>query len=286
MLAFASFAPSAFAVFPGENGLIAYSTHSGSPGSSPEIHTVLPSGHGDRLLGQGLGPQWSPNGRRIAFIIGQGLATNIATMRADGSDVRQLTFDSANSTESYSPGGGRLVFLHGSSAVVMRNDGSQRHPIAKDLGDVTWSPSGEIAYRAGDHGQVLGAMRPDGTDKHRLVTLGDDGGFGPIYSPDGSKFMFGRYWNDGTQELRLADADGSNVRRVRCQNALLSPSTTPFGRGHIPLTYSPDGRWALVVASGASSENLRRVSLGSCTGETVVGGLDSISPDWQPVVAP
>lgn len=276
------------ATFPGANGLIAYSADPGS-GGPDEIHTVLASGHGDRLLGPGLGPEWSPSGKRIVFISGEGLDTNVSTMRADGSDVRQLTTDGSNSSESYSPGGGRIVFLHGGSAVVMRADGSDRHTIATGLGSVrTWSPTGEIAYQAGAKGQNLGAMRPDGSDRHRLVRLGNDGGIGPIYSPDGSEFLFARYWNDGSQDLRIADADGTNIRRVPCSRALLSPSANPFGRGNVPITYSPDGRWVLVVAGGYAynRENLRRVSLATCDGERVLGGLDSINPAWQPVPTP
>src|SRR4051794_21969174 len=172
-------ASTACAAFPRDNGRIAYSNDPESPGAPPQIHTVLPSGHDDRLLGPGLGPQWSPDGQRIAFISGEGLDTNVSTMWADGSHVRQVTSDGSNSEAKYSPGGGRVVFLHGgTSAVVMRADGSHRHTIATGLGSVrAWSPSGEIAYQAGSRSQILGAMRPDGTHRHRLVSLGDDGGF-------------------------------------------------------------------------------------------------------------
>jgi Tol biopolymer transport system component len=283
-------AGSAWAVFPGQNGLIAYTDFNGS------IHTVLPSGGGDRTIvaPRGFDAAWSPTGERFAFVVPDDSYSlfDIYTMRADGSDERRLTFDSGDgdptggntggaSHPSYSPGGGRIVFGVGgrslvSQTVTMRTDGSHRRVIARHLGGAQWSPGGEIAFlRSAIEGQqraTIRAMRPDGTHRHRLVSLGLNGGWGPVYSPDGSEFLFVRVRPDGKLHTLLADADGSNVREPPCQ-ALRWMSN--------PETYSPDGRSVLVsnVNPDGSTVSLVRVSLRSCTGQTVVqSGGDA---DWQ-----
>src|SRR4051794_20520685 len=85
----------AWAGVPGGNGRIAYTDISTA---TSVIHTVLPNGLDDRAIGEGFVPTWSPNGRRIAFgkDSDAGIYADIYTMRADGSDVRRLTFDGRN----------------------------------------------------------------------------------------------------------------------------------------------------------------------------------------------
>src|SRR4051812_42344671 len=69
-------ASSAAARFPGANGRIVYAN---APGSAYTVHTILPSGHGDVVIGhQGSQFTWSPSGRRIAFV--DDPAQNIYTM--------------------------------------------------------------------------------------------------------------------------------------------------------------------------------------------------------------
>jgi Tol biopolymer transport system component len=279
----------AWAVFPGQNGLIAYTDFDGS------LHTVLPSGLGDRMIEpRAFDAAWSPTGRRIAFVKPTDesyLFSDIYTMRADGSDVRRLTFDSGAADPTggdsggafhptYSPGGGRIVFGVGgtrrlSQIATMRTDGSHRRVIAQgDYLSVTtaqWSPDREIAFtRRPIEGQLrptIRVMRPDGTHRHRLVSLGVNGGWGPIYSPDGSEFLFARARRDNRYHTLLGDADGSNVREPPCE-ALRGMS--------FPHTYSPNGRSVLV----SNSEGLVRVSLRSCTGQSVLQS-DGGGADWQ-----
>ena len=252
------------AVFPGQNGRVVYPAVNGS------IHTILPSGRADRATTMFGRPSWAPSGRRV--VMAGGPEDDIYTMRADGSDLRQLTFDGGNSNPSYSPGGGRIVFTHvGYSAVfttTIRSDGSDRRVVRKGGAEV-WAPDGRIAVscRSG-----LCVIRPNGTHIHHLVGLGKAGGYGPIYSPDGSEFLFVRFDpNDThTQHTLLADGDGDNVRKPRCS-------------AHDPLSYSPDGRWVLGndLATPAGQANLIRVSLHSCTRKTVVSPVSPGDADWQ-----
>jgi len=161
----------AWAVFPGANGRITYSAYGGI------IHTILPSGHGDTVIAPqtSTDPAWSPTGRRLTFTgdpEGFGGQPDIYTMRADGSDVRRLTFESEDTASggawhpSYSPGGGRIAFslwhYRSEQIATIRNDGSHRRVIASwgEAGrapiGVVWSPSGEVAYALGIGGSRLG----------------------------------------------------------------------------------------------------------------------------------
>jgi Tol biopolymer transport system component len=257
-------------VFPGQNGRIVYGA---GAGLSYGVHTILPSGQGDQVIGHsGSFFSWSPNGRRIASASGYG---DIYTMRADGSDVRQLTFDGGSYSPSYSPDGGRIAFGHNGAVTVMRSDGSDRHVIGGQ-GGAEWAPNGKLVFTKGRVGNTppsLWEMNPDGSHQHRLVFLGGDGGYGGIFSPNGSKFLFVRYQNDGTTDILVADAGGSNVRKPPC-----SPNA--------PLSYSPDGRWILGngPTNSAGRTNLLRVSSHPpCARKKVVSPVNPGSADWQPL---
>lgn len=297
----------ASATFPGANGRIAYRGDE----YPPLVHTVLPSGNGDRILA----PQtwdlasWSPNGTQLVFAgVSDADQPDLYRVQADGSDIHRLTsygqYDPYGGawSPSYSPGGGRIVFeftaYHapvwigtrrlegsgsGSPTVIGQTTRGDARPI--------WSPAGDIAYTEPDtdtHNESIWAMRPDGSNKHRLVYLGRGGGWGPIYSPDGSKFIFVRIWGNGSIHTLLADADGSHVREFPCK-AFSTGTVSPQLSGLVPAAYSPDGRWILaaryyLVDNSDRDSNLVRVSVGSCKGERVIGHASPAGPaSWQPL---
>jgi len=274
-------ATSAWAVFPGQNGRIAYE------GSGEVVHTILPSGKGDRAIG----PQssrdtaWSPDGQRLAFTfdLDSSGEPDIYTMGADGGDLRRLTFTSPGETEnigrsSYSPGGGRIMFvslIHGSvNFWTMRTDGSDARSLGSHVGYV-WSPRGEITFdKRGDIWEV----RPNGNNEHRLVR----DGFSPVYSPDGSEFLFRHISSNGSVHFVLADADGTHVRRPPC-------GATLDKMGYVD-SYSPDGNWILAstrkVGDHGVTGSLFRISLRSCKPVRVVAGVVDDSADWQALPPP
>jgi len=91
-------------------------------------------------------PSWSPDGSRIAFARSDGGKFNIWTMKPDGEDLTQLTFD-----------------------------GDNRHP--------SWSPDGRhIIYSSSEKGGMLKIMRADGTGVMKLDT-GIRGEKAPAWSP-------------------------------------------------------------------------------------------------------
>jgi hypothetical protein len=193
--AFTFLVSTAWATFPGANGRISYI-------SGYDLHTVLPSGRDDKTIASpAYDSTWSPNGRWLAFtgFASDATGSDIFAIRAGGSDERRLTYYGNNNfgygwtnTPSYSPGGGRIVFLSTAyhehrSITTMRNDGSDwQYPLPysdRGAGDPVWSPDGEIAYSEGGERNSIWAMNPDGSGNHRLVYLGKAGGYGPISSP-------------------------------------------------------------------------------------------------------
>src|SRR5687768_3844893 len=88
------------AAFPGANGKLAFSSpRSGFPtegniytmGADGSAQTPITSFDGDELY-----PAWSPDGIRVAFQQDPGLHPEIWTSKADGTDLRQLTSNSAD----------------------------------------------------------------------------------------------------------------------------------------------------------------------------------------------
>lgn len=97
----------------GHNGLIVFS--SSTPGGT-QLFTVRPNGEDLRQIthvaGDAVNADWSPDGRHIAFSLGDETGARIAIVRADGTGLRILpqpdgVFDDQ---PSYAPDGSRIYF--------------------------------------------------------------------------------------------------------------------------------------------------------------------------------
>ncbi|HEX8423459.1 MAG TPA: tetratricopeptide repeat protein, partial [Pyrinomonadaceae bacterium] len=166
-------------------------------------------------------PDYSPDGSRIAFASNRDGATEIYTMRADGSDVRRLTY---NTTEddcpSWSHDGTKIAFQSrrdGQMEIyVMEADGSNQRNLSNNPGGEdtrpAWSPaSTRIAYGsntlAAPQNFELYTMRADGSDKIKLT---DDPRFDSdaTWSPDGQKLAFTSARDGKSYEIFVMNADG------------------------------------------------------------------------------
>ena len=117
----------ALATFPGRNGLIAFPTMGTNGCSDPHplhrdsIYTIRPDGTHLRQVGVGISPNWSPDGKRLAYSGGR----YVGIMQADGTQKRHVHFRPsvvpgypAQQTArvlfrevSWSPDGGRLLAI-------------------------------------------------------------------------------------------------------------------------------------------------------------------------------
>jgi TolB protein len=173
---------------------------------------------------------------------------NIFTMNPDGSDVRQLTFLTADQgaalRQAWSPDGSKLVF-------EQRNtDGSVRQ---------------------------IYMMNADGSNQHLLFSDPSSGDHDPSFSPDGSRVIFGRCPND---------FEGCAIYTVKTDGHGLA-AVTHFTHGVFDFdpVYSPDGRTiaftsfnrggvvAAVYLVNPHGSNLRRIT---------PTGVEGVNPDWSP----
>lgn len=168
-----------------------------------------------------IAPAWSPDGNLIVYTSGDRESMDLLMVEAHGGEPRAVTTNEHRDfNPDWSPDGSRIVFY--------REKGDQKdqiHTIAPDGTDErrvtdgtthnfypSFIPDGRIAYTLS--GQETGG---------HLMTIGVDGGVPTKlalphvsyarWSPDGSTIAFvaGRF--PGTA-IYLADADGSNVRKV------------------------------------------------------------------------
>jgi Tol biopolymer transport system component len=134
-------------------------------------------------------PAWSPDGRRVAFIRdGQ-----VWTMRANGSDSRQITSDPAPKDQlpDWSPDGRRIAYMSGGDIWVMNADGGRQRPLFADPTTVefapNWSPTGRQISFVSLHtlaDRTVEVANADGTCRH-VLRAGPGFQLAPAWQPIG-----------------------------------------------------------------------------------------------------
>lgn len=218
---------------------IAYMTFDG-PNSSGIYLLNLASGQHQAIgrFGQmSFAPRFSPDGRRLAFSVTQGAATNLYALDIGAAQPFALTSGSAIDTSpSYSPDGARICFESDRGGrpqiYVMASNGGGAERISYGDGSYStpvWSPKGDlIAFTRMSGGQFsIGVMRPDGGGERILATSYH--AEGPTWAPNGRVLMFFRDpgGNDGPR-LYSIDIWGRNERRVPTEGFASDPAWSPL----------------------------------------------------------
>jgi TolB protein len=306
--ALAAGVPAAFGSFPGANGRIAFVSDRGGDPDAPDVWTMRPNGTDQVNLtaepGWDIGPTWRADGKKIAFASNRMTAANptgdfeIFVMNADGSNVRQVTFNlNDDGRPAWSPDGGMLVIEHQMFSPAeeatglsnhdvwrMRSDGSHQQDLTPDPSDeqqADWSPDGaKIAFTttAPDGDSAVYKMKPDGSHKRRLTDSGLDAG--PSWSPDSRRLaFFSERDGAGNAEVYVMSADGHGQTRLTFEPA-----------GDALPAWSPDGRKLLFAtdrnATDVNPDNFDIYTM-RADGSRQVNRTDNpaldIEADWQPL---
>jgi Tol biopolymer transport system component len=289
-------APSALATFPGHNGLIAFHSETDA---GRQIFTVRPNGNELRQIthvaGEAVAPDWSPDGRRIAFQLETPDSASVAIVNADGSGLVVLTPAPGGfeGDPSFTPDGTRLVFerfdpdTNDDAIWSMRLDGSDRHRLVSGPAGATdpnVSPDGRalsfVSFDGTGLGQALAVSAIDGSSPRELTAFTADVGAKQDWAPDGQRLAF----------IDHADlpnpGDSANVATIRPDGTDLR-LLTHFTGGEVNAftgSYSPDGRWIVFRLEDHGRFGLVRMRPDGTHVKTILA-LSDFAPrfiDWGP----
>jgi Tol biopolymer transport system component len=238
-------------------------------------------------------PQYSPDGRKIAFQSNRTGNLEVWTCGADGSNCQQITnFDGPQcGTPRWSPDGRWLALdsrVEGQSEVyvVAADGGAPRRITNHPRGDLipSWSQDGRWVYFASDRSgqfQIWKAPKDGGEP----VQVTRSGGYGAFESPDGKYLYYGKFSQPGL--YRMPAQGGEETQIVQAVPAghfasfavtskgvyFLDAKTVQFldtATGKISavaalewapqsLTVSPDGAYVVCPQVGRNSVDLSLV---------------------------
>src|SRR5215208_2046362 len=243
-------------------------------------------------------PDWSPDGKRIAYLKGIDVDTgrtdrDIYVINADGSNQSSLA-TVERSTIAWSRDGTKIAFdawtrsgdTYGSPGIYLINPDGTGQEYLTGGASFTWAPdSKKIAFvirsstsdssaSASDADSDVYVRRTDGGDLTRLTNTPDTDESTPDWSPDGTKIVFTSASLSGNNDVYVMNADGSGRTNL---------TNTTTSEGYYPA-WSPNSRkMAFLRGSGIYVMNAD----GTC--ETHLTNLNYSTPgveedvlDWSP----
>jgi TolB protein len=302
-------APTAEATFPGERGPIAFQriVNPKKEESSQIFSVARPGAKARRLTSGGnvYSPDYSPDGRRIAFGRRGGGPETIFTMGVDGSAPARVTACAAapclgSSAPAWSPDGNRLVFERGFGPIVKDNaagldlvtanaDGTaeqvllhfrSREAEGQEPHDAQWSPDGSriavtiLNIKAKPrNGSAIYVLDADGSNLRRITPMRLNAG-NPDWSPDGKRIVFNSsYEGQALPEIYTVRPDGNGLRRLRREpkeSYSFDPVWSPDG-GRIALVHGTFDTVPHIWTMKPNGNGLRQLTRGP---------KPDVRPDW------
>jgi Tol biopolymer transport system component len=233
-------------------------------------------------------PDWSPNGRLIAFTTSRG-SGGVYVVRHDGTAMRRV-FRGEASDVDWSPDGESIAFAGKGGIYVLHLRSARPKLVLRGsrFSLPAWAPSGrELAVVAEESGvyrsydgpieatsPAIYVVRTDGTGLRRLlpryrgaVGVARPGSIAavsetePAWSPDGTRIAF----QAGDGEILSADVETGRRVTINEARAGYEPAWSPDGR---LIAYQCEGDLCVANADGGGSE--RRVA------------SDGGDPSWSP----
>jgi Tol biopolymer transport system component len=181
---------------------------------------VVRTGPHDDDYTDGYQPQWSPNGRWIAYINHEEKTrrNGLTLVRPNGTG-RHRVVNGTDEQETYqwSADGRWLAFEDSSELDYIATSGAW-HKISKAvIGPVLWSPDGKKLVFGTSKGFLVG--RADGRRLRRL-RLGVGGWLGlQTWSPDSTHFAFSGGAGRDPRQIWVVGSDGTGLRRLTNEGA-------------------------------------------------------------------
>jgi Tol biopolymer transport system component len=195
--------------------------------NASRISIVDVEGGGVRTIDVGMSALYPtfrpPDGRQIAFTVGEASGAAVYVVDRDGGHPQQLA---SGGGPVYSPDGSQIAYgrsyqpaLEMNETRVMSADGSNDRvvgdrPDIQYQGTAAWSPDGTklLLFRVTRRNQTLAMVPADGSGPGQEFSLGFRG-FGSLgWSPDGSQIVSTP--NDEDVEASLVRLDDGTIRRV------------------------------------------------------------------------
>jgi Tol biopolymer transport system component/phage gp46-like protein len=172
-------------------------------------------------------PDWSPDGKKIAFAARIRNRADIYVMNTDGTQVQSLTANPALDMEpSWSPDGERIAFFSGrdgqNEIYVMNADGSGVERLTDNPAADTrprWSPNGKrivFTSKRDGNGEIY-VMNADGSGVERL-TNNPAADYLPSWSPTGEQIAFVSN-RDSIADIYIMNVDGSGQKNLTVNEA-------------------------------------------------------------------
>ena len=280
------------ATFQGHNGLIAFQADTGN---GNQIYTVRANGHDLRQItdvnGEAATPDWSPNGRWIAFSLDE---CTVALIHPDGTGMQTVPSQTPGGCETdpaFTPDGQHLIFERFDPATdddaiwIMRLNGEGRRRLGT-------GPGGAATPEISPDGQTVTFLSGTPDDLTAIFAVGIDGGpvsqvtptlwgitFKHDWAPDGSRLVMSDNADNPDRPVNVVTIrpDGTGLRYL---TDLRTPDQRAFAG-----TYSPDGHW-IVFRQEHGDQSALMVMRTDGQGAHAILPFSGFRPrfiDWGPV---